>query len=110
VDPKFSTKLAELERRLLDRPGSLDPSLRRTAAFGTRVPEQVAGYVEKVRRHAYEVTDAEVEALKASGWAEDQLFELTLAAAYGAARRRLDAGLEAMGPAAKLPAGGDGAS
>jgi alkylhydroperoxidase family enzyme len=109
VDPKLSTKLADLERRLLDRPGSLDPSVRRAAAFGTTVPEQVVEYVDKVRRHAYEVTDDEVEALRASGWAEDQLFELTLAAAYGAARRRLDAGLDAMGPVAKLPAGGDGA-
>jgi alkylhydroperoxidase family enzyme len=96
VDPKFTTKLADLERRLLDGPGSLDPGVRRAAASGSDMPPQLAAYLEKVRHRAYTVTDDEVEALKASGWTEDQLFELTVAAAFGAARRRLQAGLDAL--------------
>src|SRR5881392_4128499 len=96
MDPKYADKLRELERRVLDRAGSLDPADRRAAADGGPVPEDVSAYVEKVRRHAYKVTDEEVRGLLDAGWSEDQVFELTVATAYGAARRRLDAGLGAM--------------
>jgi len=96
MDPKYAEKLRELERRLLDRPGELDPATRRAAAEGGPVPEDLSGYVEKVRRHAYKVTDEEVRGLLGAGWSEDQIFELTVATAYGAAHRRLDAGLGAM--------------
>ncbi len=97
VDPKYADKFRDLERRVLDGPGSIGPAVRRAAAEGGGVPEDVAGYVDKVRRAAYTVTDEEVATLLASGWSQDQLFELTVAAAFGAARRRLQAGLEALG-------------
>jgi alkylhydroperoxidase family enzyme len=96
MDPKYADKLRELERRLLDGPGSLDPAARRAAADGGPVPEDLSAYVEKVRRHANKVTDEDVRGLLDAGWSEDQIFELTVAAAYGAARRRLNAGLGAM--------------
>lgn len=109
-DPKFAAKVSELGRRLLERPGHLDPAIRRAAANGSDVPDVVAGYVDRVRRHAYRVTDEEVAALLEAGWTEDQVFELTLAAAYGAALRRLDAGLDAMGQPADDAGRGQGAS
>jgi alkylhydroperoxidase family enzyme len=96
LDPKFATKLAELDRRLLERPGTLDAAIREAAASGGALPQALAGYVDTVRRHAYEVTDADIAALVAAGYSEDQIFELTIAAAYGAARARLQAGLDAM--------------
>jgi alkylhydroperoxidase family enzyme len=96
VDPKFSEKLRDLERRVLHGPGRLDPAVRQAAAEGGDVPEALAAYVDKVRRHAYKVTDADVEVLKAAGYSEDQIFELTVASAYGAAIHRLRAGLGAM--------------
>jgi hypothetical protein len=96
VDPKYADKLADLERRVLDAPGSLDPSVRRAASSGGDLPEALRAYVEKVHRHAYEVTDGDVRDLAASGYSEDQVMELTVAAAFGAARARLAAGLEAM--------------
>jgi alkylhydroperoxidase family enzyme len=99
LDPKFATKLAELDRRLLERPATLDAAVRKAAASGSGLPEALAGYVDTVRKHAYEVTDADIEALGAAGYSEDQIFELTVAAAYGAARARLDAGLHAMSTA-----------
>ena len=43
------------------------------------------------------ITDADVEALKAAGHSEDEIFEQTVSAAVGAGLSRLDAGLEAMG-------------
>jgi alkylhydroperoxidase family enzyme len=59
--------------------------------------DAAASYVDKVVRHAYRVTDADVEALLRSGWSEAQVLELTIAAALGAGQRRLDAGLAALG-------------
>jgi alkylhydroperoxidase family enzyme len=96
MDDTYEVKLRDLHERLIERVGTLDPAVRKAAAEGTGVPEPLAAYVDKVRRHAYRVTDGDVEGLRSAGYSEDQIFELTVAAAYGAARRRLDAGLAAM--------------
>ena len=44
----------------------------------------------KVRDHAYKVTDADVESLKASGLSDDVIFEQTVGAAVRQGLRRLD--------------------
>ena len=44
-----------------------------------------------MRERAYAVTDADVEALKAAGIGEDEIFERTVRAAIGEGLRRLDA-------------------
>ena len=54
------------------------------------------GYLEMVRRHAYRVTDGDVERLKSAGLSEDEIFEHTVAAAVAAGLERLDAGLRAL--------------
>jgi hypothetical protein len=72
-------------------------ALREAAQPDRPVPPDFAAYVKKVRTRAYTVTDAEVEALKAAGRSEDEIFEQTVSAAVGAGLLRLDAGLEAMG-------------
>lgn len=59
-------------------------------------PDAVRTYLEKVARHAYKVTDQDVEQLKAAGLPEEEIFELTLSAALGASRARLDRGLELL--------------
>ena len=51
----------------------------------------MAAYLAKVRDRAYSVTDADVEALKAAGFTEDEIFEQTVAVAIGQGLRRLDA-------------------
>jgi alkylhydroperoxidase family enzyme len=96
MDPKYEPKFRDLERRLLQGPGTLDPSIRQAAAMGAELPEALARYVDTVRRHAYKVMDEDIENLVAQGYSEDQVFELTVAAAFGAARERLDSGLAAM--------------
>ena len=63
---------------------------------GPEIPEALRGYVDTVTRHAYRTTDQAVEQLTAAGYSEDAIFEITLAAALGAARARLDAGLAAL--------------
>jgi alkylhydroperoxidase family enzyme len=60
------------------------------------IPPELLAYVTKVARHAYKVTDEDISTLKASGYSEDALFEITLSAALGAGMLRLDSGLEAL--------------
>jgi hypothetical protein len=79
-----------MRARLLDGPGEVDPSVRRAAFEGGAVPGSVAGLVDKIRLHAYKVTDADVAAARAAGWSESQLFELAVAAAAGAGLHRRD--------------------
>jgi alkylhydroperoxidase family enzyme len=69
----------------------------RAAADPQRVaPAELSGYLEKVRLHAYKVTDRDVDELKAAGVAEDEIFEHTVSAAVAAGLERLDAGLGAL--------------
>ncbi len=67
---------------------------------GTRperpAPAEMASYLEKVRHHAYKVTDRDVDQLKAAGFSEDAIFEHTVSAAAAAGIERLDAGLATL--------------
>jgi alkylhydroperoxidase family enzyme len=86
---------------ILETPGEADLELREAVAAyaagrSADIPDDLRPYVDKVAQHAYKVTDADVDALRAAGYTEDAIFELTLAAALGAAQARLDAGLTAL--------------
>ena len=105
---RYAKALARLEERLRRSPGELAPATRAAAIDAGPLSEPLAQrYVETVRQHAYKLTDRRLEELAEAGWTDGQVFELTVAAAFGAARRRLDAGLAALGEAAgsRLPAG-----
>jgi alkylhydroperoxidase family enzyme len=71
--------------------------LRATATAFPQPPMVMVPYLEKVRSGAYTVTDDDVEALKATGLSEDEIFEQTVAVAIVEGLRRLDIGLEAIG-------------
>lgn len=60
------------------------------------IPEQVGRYIDKVAAAAYKVTDEDFDGLRESGYTDDQLFEITLSAAFGAAVGRLERGLQAL--------------
>jgi alkylhydroperoxidase family enzyme len=88
---------------VLNSPGDTAPELRRAAldrAKGNRavgdLPTGLARYVDAVALHAYKVTDADVAALQHSGNSDDALFEITVAAAVGAALHRLERGMAAL--------------
>jgi alkylhydroperoxidase family enzyme len=83
----------ELRRAVEARAGALSG---RQGTYAT-VPDELSDWVEKVARHAYRTTDEDIESLKAVGYSEDQLFELTVAAALGAARARLERALGTLG-------------
>jgi alkylhydroperoxidase family enzyme len=86
---------------VVNTPGDATPELRQAVlerAMGARdgVPAELRSYVDTVARHAYKVTDRDVTALQQAGNSEDALFEITVAAAVGAALQRLDRGLAAL--------------
>ena len=70
--------------------------VRLAAAERTDVPERFTSYVNTIHAHAYQVTDRTVADLRAAGASQDEVFEVTVSAAFGAARERLEAGLAAL--------------
>ena len=80
----------------LESPGHVEPEVRRAAAERGDVPEPFAGYVGMIHDHAYRITDGVLSDMREAGASEDEVFEVTVASAYGAASRRLDAGLAAV--------------
>ena len=70
--------------------------LRRAAHPERPASPELAPYLEKVRLHAYRVSDADVQSLKKSGFSEDEIFEHTVSAAVAAGLARLEAGLAAL--------------
>jgi hypothetical protein len=90
--------LAALQRAthqtVLEGPAASDASLRQQAAQGQPPPE-LAALVQKIRDHAYRVTDADLDALRTK-YTDDQLFELIIAATLGAAEHRLARAMAAL--------------
>jgi hypothetical protein len=70
--------------------------LREAARPERAAPPELAPYLEKVRRDATSVTDADIEGLLAGGLSEDELFEQTVAVAVEAGLERLEAGLRVL--------------
>lgn len=89
-------RVADLRRAVLTCAGATDLKTRAAAFHGSVVSDPWRDYVVKVRGSSYRITDADIENLVAAGCTEDAIFELTLAAAVGAASERLDAGLRAL--------------
>jgi alkylhydroperoxidase family enzyme len=93
---RHAARLARLRQAVFSSPGATTSASRAAAADGGPLPEPMDTYAAMVRDHSYRVTDDDIEALKAAGVSEDEIFEMTVAAALGAALRSLDAGLDAM--------------
>ena len=70
--------------------------LREAAQPNREAPSDFVPYLDKVRRHAYQVTDEDVQALKDSGHSEDVIFEQTVSVAVAAGLARLDAALKVL--------------
>ncbi len=69
----------------------------RHVAAGTTPDPRLADYLDRVQTRAWTITDAEVQALKDAGIAEDTIFEQTVAVAISEGLRRLDAAEQAIG-------------
>ncbi|HXO86670.1 MAG TPA: hypothetical protein VN803_14210 [Gemmatimonadales bacterium] len=90
----------DFRRRLveaaLQTPGDTTPEVRRAALERATAPGSLAPYVSNVALHAYKITDTDVAQLRHAGHSDDSLFEITVAAAVGAALYRLDRGMAAL--------------
>ncbi len=104
---RHTEAMKRVAEAVLRTPGDADTGLRArveayAASLGGRegpvpeLPDDLRPYVEKVASNAYKVVDADIARLREAGYSEDAIFELTLAAALGAAQARLEAGLAAM--------------
>ena len=70
--------------------------LERAAQPDRAVPDGFRPYLDQVRRGAYRITDEDVAALLRAGHSEDEVFELTVAAAVAAGLERRDAALAVL--------------
>jgi alkylhydroperoxidase family enzyme len=70
--------------------------LREAAQPEREAPPELGPFLDNVRKNAYKVTDADVQALKDAGFSEDVIFEQTVSVAVAAGLERLDAALGAL--------------
>lgn len=87
---------AAVTERVLDGAGTTSPARRRAAFDNTNVEEPARALVDKVAKTAWKVSDEDIAAARAAGLAEDEIFELTIAAAFGQSTRQLTAALAAV--------------
>ena len=85
-----------LVRRILEGAGKASASERRGAFNNSGLAEPLDALVDKVARYAYKVTDEDIAAVKASGFSEDQVFEIVVCAAIGQATRQYDMAFAAL--------------
>ena len=100
VTSRYDDLVTALRQAVFESAGEVEPAVRQAAGTGVDVPAPWTAYVAKVRDASYRITDADLAALKGAGCTEEQIFEVTVAAAQGAALHRLDVGLRAMSPEA----------
>jgi alkylhydroperoxidase family enzyme len=94
MDDRFRTFRDATAASLLRAPATTPRELREAVANGQPPPE-LAALVQKIRTRAYTVTDQDIDALR-SAFTEDQLFEIIVTGAFGAARERLSSALKAV--------------
>jgi hypothetical protein len=84
---------------VLNAEGRASPQQRASAFGNDGLPPPLQALIDKVATEPAQVTDADFAAAKASGYTEDQLFELVICAAVGQSTRMYDAGLAALAQA-----------
>lgn len=106
--PGYAHLMQRLREAVLDGPGTTAPRLRRAVAARSaelgggpgpaagEIPPDLRAYVDTIARHAYRVTDDDIDALRRAGWSEDAIFEVSISAAVGAGSARLERGLAAL--------------
>jgi hypothetical protein len=90
----------ELVARVRDGEAHAPRALRRAAFDNAGLDEPTRTLVDKVAQRSYAVTDEDVAAVRA-GMSEDQIFELVVCAAVGAAGRQYDTALAALAEATR---------
>ncbi len=94
---RYSALVAAVHDAVAHSSEDSEPAARQGALSGEPAEGALGRYLEMVRRHAHRITDEDIGALRVAGLSENAIFELTAAAAVGAAELRLAAGLAALG-------------
>jgi alkylhydroperoxidase family enzyme len=97
MDDRFAALRDATASAVLQGAGATSVELRQAVARGTP-PADLQSLVQKIRSRADTVTDQDIDALRAR-YTEEQLFEIIVAAAFGAAQERLVAGQRALNEA-----------
>lgn len=109
-DARLGPLVEQVRAAVLVGPGVTQPALRqiveeRAAEVSGRIqasdvvgpiPADLSDFVDHVAVAAWRVTSKEVAALLDAGYTEDEVFEVTVSAALGAACGRLERGLAAL--------------
>ena len=103
TDDKKRAAHRALTDRILNGDGTAPRDLRARAFGNAGLPPPLDALLGKVATSPTQVTDADFAAAKASGYSEDQLFELVVCAAAGQSSRLYEAGLAALAEAAAAP-------
>jgi alkylhydroperoxidase family enzyme len=96
VPGRHADVMQRLHDAVLGEDGSLPYATRLALVTGRDVPAELEPYADKVARHAYRVTDRDIDALRAAGYDDDAIFEITVAVALGVGLHRRDTGLAAI--------------
>jgi hypothetical protein len=94
---RHEPRVTALRHAVFESPGSTESAVRSAAGSGGDLPEPLSSYAAMVRERSYRISDADFARLTAAGLDDDVIFEITVAAAVGAALQRLDAGMRAVG-------------
>jgi len=89
----------ELVNRVLDSDAQAPRELRRAAFDSAGLDEPVRTMIDKVAQRSYQVTDEDAAAARAAGLSEDQVFEIMVCAAVGAADRQFKSACAALAEA-----------
>jgi len=90
------TAYRALVDRVLNGDGRASAEQRARAFGNDGLAPPLDALIDKVANRPAQVTDADFAAAKASGFSEDQLFELVICAAVGQSTRLYEAGLAAL--------------
>jgi hypothetical protein len=94
MDDRFAPFRNATAAALLQGAGAAPADLRQAIARGSAPPELLP-LVQKIRLRPYAVTDQDLDAVR-HRYTEDQLFEIIVAAAFGAAHEQLAAAHQAL--------------
>lgn len=94
MDDRFAALRNATAAAIQQQTGATSYELRRAIVTGNPPPDLIT-LVQKIRSRAYTVTDQDMEALRGR-YTDDQLFEVIVAAAVGAAQDQLAAAHRAL--------------
>ena len=96
IEEKKRTAHRAVVSRALEGDGRSSREARRSAFENAGLGEPLCTLIDKVARQPTRVTDEDIAAVVASGISEDQIFELVVCAAIGAATRQYESALHAL--------------